>query len=57
MGNFININRDCKTMHDNVYAVGDVTTLSVDGKLAVPKAGIFAEGQGEIVAKILSQKF
>ena len=55
-GGFIRINRDCKTSHENVYAVGDVTALPVDEKLAVPKAGIFAEGEGEIVAENIISK-
>lgn len=49
-GGFIKVGRDCKTSHENVYAVGDVTTLPAGEKLAVPKAGVFAEGEGEIVA-------
>ena len=50
-GQFIQIDRDCKTIHENVYAIGDVTLLPAGEKLAVPKAGIFAEGQGEMVAE------
>ena len=57
---FIPIDRDCKTPFEGVYAVGDVTSLSVGEKMAVPKAGIFAEGEGmtvarNIVAKIQSE--
>ena len=55
-GSFIRINRDCTTIHDNVYAVGDVTTLSVDLTTTVPKAGVFAEGQGELVAQNIIAK-
>jgi sulfide:quinone oxidoreductase len=54
--NFIPINRDCKTPHENVYAVGDVTTLKVTDKLAVPKAGVFAEGEGLAVAQNIISK-
>ncbi|MDH3191990.1 MAG: NAD(P)/FAD-dependent oxidoreductase [Nitrosopumilus sp.] len=59
-GEFIQINRDCKTPFENVYAVGDVTSLPVGEKMAVPKAGIFAEGEGltvaqNIIAKIQSK--
>ena len=43
---FIPIDRECKTPYENVFAVGDVTTLSVTETIAVPKAGIFAEGEG-----------
>lgn len=58
---FIQINRDCKTLSENVYAIGDVTSLPVGEKMAVPKAGIFAEGEGltvahTIISKIKSQE-
>ena len=58
--NFIPINRDCKTPFENVYAIGDVTSLKVTETLAVPKAGVFAEGEGltvaqNIIAKIQSK--
>ncbi|MGQ0772047.1 MAG: NAD(P)/FAD-dependent oxidoreductase [Nitrososphaerota archaeon] len=49
-GQFISVKRDCKTQFDNVYAIGDVTNMMVTDKIAVPKAGIFAEGQGVAVA-------
>lgn len=53
---FISVKRDCKTQFDNVYAVGDVTNMMATEKIAVPKAGIFAEGQGVAVARdIISQ--
>ena len=52
---FIPIDRDCKTPTENVFAVGDVTSLTV-GKMAVPKAGIFAEGQGITVAQNIIAK-
>ena len=55
-GQFISVKRDCKTQFDQVYAIGDVTTMMVTDKIAVPKAGIFAEGQGIAVARnIISQ--
>ena len=41
---------------ENVFAVGDVTSLVVTENMAVPKAGIFAEGEGITVAKnVVSQ--
>ncbi|MFB5609161.1 MAG: FAD-dependent oxidoreductase, partial [Nitrosarchaeum sp.] len=60
-GGFISINRDCKTPFENVYAVGDVTTLTVTDNMAVPKAGVFAEGEAitvaqNIISKIQSKK-
>ncbi|HKZ50196.1 MAG TPA: FAD/NAD(P)-binding oxidoreductase [Dehalococcoidia bacterium] len=51
---------DWKTMatqHEGVYAVGDVTTIPLPGRyqsdrpLNLPKAGAFAHGQGEVVAR------
>ena len=53
---FIPINRDCKTPFENVFAVGDVTNMSVTETMAVPKAGIFAEGEGIVVAKNIISK-
>lgn len=47
---FIRIDRFGRTRMDNVYAIGDVTMLPA-GKAAVPKAGIFAEGEGLAVAR------
>lgn len=53
---FIPIDRDCKTPFENIFAVGDVTSLVVTENMAVPKAGIFAEGEGIIVAKNIISK-
>ena len=53
---FITISRDCKTPFENVFAVGDVTSLPVVDKLAVPKAGVFAEGEAISVAKNIVSK-
>ncbi len=58
---FISIKRDCKTSFDGVYAIGDVTNMAVTDKIAVPKAGIFAEGEGiavahDIIAQIKKQQ-
>ena len=54
--NFIPINRDCKTPYENVYAVGDVTSLKVGDNMPVPKAGVFAEGEGLTVANHIISK-
>lgn len=55
-GQFIPVKRNCRTQFDNVYAIGDVTSMMATDKIAVPKAGIFAEGQGVAVARdIISQ--
>ena len=46
-----------KTKHDNVYAIGDVTTIGIPGRwkpeipMMLPKAGVFAHVQAEVVAQ------
>ena len=40
-----------KTKYNNVYAVGDVTAIKLSVGLPLPKAGVFAHGQAEIVAE------
>jgi sulfide:quinone oxidoreductase len=55
-GKFISVDRTCKTNFENVYAIGDVNEIMVTNKLAVPKAGIFAEGEGVTVAKNIISK-
>lgn len=42
--------RTLETHHPNVYAIGDCTVTPLANGLALPKAGIFAELQGEVVA-------
>ena len=53
---FISIDRDCKTPFENIFAVGDVTSMVVTKDMAVPKAGIFAEGEGIVVAQNIVSK-
>ena len=53
---FIPIDRNCKTPFENIFAVGDVTSLTVTDSIVVPKAGIFAEGEGITVAKNIISK-
>jgi len=53
---FITIDRDCKTPFENVFAIGDVTSLVVTENMTVPKAGVFAEGEGITVAKNIVSK-
>ena len=53
---FIPIDRNCKTPFENVFAIGDVTSLAVTENMAVPKAGVFAEGEGITVAKNIISK-
>jgi sulfide:quinone oxidoreductase len=39
-----------KTQFENVYAIGDVTAITLTNGKLLPKAGVFAHGEGEIVA-------
>ena len=40
-----------QTSYENVYAIGDVTAVKLANGMALPKAGIFAEGQALTVAR------
>lgn len=46
-----------RTRYENVYAIGDMTAIPIPGRwkpdvpLLLPKAGVFAHAQGEIVAR------
>lgn len=46
-----------QTLYENVYALGDVTAISIPGRwkpdvpLMLPKAGVFAHAQAEVVAR------
>jgi len=46
-----------QTKHENVYAIGDATAISIPGRwkpdvpLMLPKAGVFAHAQAEVVAR------
>ncbi len=53
---FVEVGRDCTTRHEDVYAIGDVTVMGAGEGKAVPKAGIFAEGEGETVARNIIAK-
>lgn len=53
---FVPVGRDCRTAHEDVYAIGDVTVMAAGPGQAVPKAGVFAEGQGETVAQNIASR-
>jgi sulfide:quinone oxidoreductase len=46
-----------RTKHENVYAIGDATAISIPGRwkpdvpMMLPKAGVFAHAQAEVVAR------
>ena len=49
--NWISVNRfTLETRFKDVFAIGDVTEIKINDIIAVPKAGIFAEGQARAVA-------
>lgn len=39
-----------KTQFENVYAIGDITANKLPSGMMLPKAGVFAHGQAEVVA-------
>jgi sulfide:quinone oxidoreductase len=41
---------------DGVYAVGDVTAVPVAGGKMLPKAGVFAHGEAEVVAQRIASE-
>lgn len=44
-----------RTQFENVFAIGDVTEIKI-GQLAMPKAGIFAEGEAKVVAQEIADE-
>ncbi len=52
---WIPVNRDTlQTRYENVFAIGDVTTIPLKMGRPLPKAGTFAHGQAEVVAHNLA---
>jgi sulfide:quinone oxidoreductase len=45
-----------ETAHENIFAIGDVTRIPVGGGFELPKVGIFAADQGEVVAHIIARR-
>jgi len=48
--------RTLETSTPGVYAIGDVNTIPVGEKAAIPKAGVFAAGQGRHVAEVIAHR-
>lgn len=44
-----------QTQFDNVFAIGDVTTIPLKMGRPLPKAGVFAHGEAEVVAHNIAQ--
>ncbi len=49
-------NQTLETKFKNVYAIGDITHLKTESGKILPKIGIFARQQGEVVAHNISRK-
>lgn len=49
--------RTLETDFDGVYAIGDVTSVPMANGKPLPKAGVFAEGQGQVVAQRIAATF
>lgn len=46
-----------ETAHDGVYAIGDCTVIGLANGMAMPKAGVFAQLEGETVASRIAARF
>ena len=46
----------CETRFENVFAIGDVTTVPLKLGKPLPKAGVFAHGQAQVVALTLAAR-
>ncbi|MDX1437034.1 MAG: FAD/NAD(P)-binding oxidoreductase [Anaerolineales bacterium] len=49
--------RTLETAYSGVYAIGDVTTIPMANGKPLPKAGVFAEGEGLVVAERIADVF
>jgi sulfide:quinone oxidoreductase len=51
-GGWVKVDRGTMaTSFERVYAIGDITGIALSNGLALPKAGVFAEGQADVVAR------
>lgn len=48
--------RTLKTKHPNVWAIGDVTAVPLPNKMMLPKAGVFAHAEAEVVAASIAHE-
>ena len=48
--------RTMQTSYENVYAIGDVTSITLANGMALPKAGVFADGQALTVARRIAEE-
>ena len=45
-----------ETKHEGVFAIGDVTRIPLPDGMALPKAGVFAHGEAEVVASNIASR-
>jgi len=45
-----------RTRAGNVYAIGDVTAVPLENGMLLPKAGVFAHGEAEVVAENIARR-
>jgi sulfide:quinone oxidoreductase len=45
-----------RTRAGNVYAIGDVTGIPLENGMMLPKAGVFAHGEAEVVAENIARR-
>ncbi|MDZ4278144.1 MAG: NAD(P)/FAD-dependent oxidoreductase, partial [Dehalococcoidia bacterium] len=45
-----------ETQHEGVFAIGDVTRIMLPDGLPLPKAGVFAHGEAEVVARNVASR-
>jgi sulfide:quinone oxidoreductase len=55
---WVGVNRSTlETAHSGVYAIGDVTGIPLANGLPLPKAGVFAHAEGDVVAARIAAAF
>jgi len=53
---WIPVDTTLETPFPNVYAIGDVTTMLMANSNPIPKAGVFAQGEGLVVAERIAAR-
>ena len=57
-GAWVKVNpRTLETKFAGVYAIGDINEIPLANKMPLPKAGVFAEAEGKIVAEHIADTF
>ncbi|MFN3928824.1 MAG: hypothetical protein ACK4OK_04225 [Thermoflexus sp.] len=49
--------RTLQTRFPGVYAIGDITEILLPNGMPLPKAGVFAEAEGQVVAERIAATF